>query len=41
MRNATSHTYDEAKAGEVAAGLEGFAASAAQWVAALNASLER
>ena len=41
MRNATSRTYDEAKAAEIPAGVEGFAASAAQFDAALNASLER
>ena len=41
MRNATSHTYDEAKAAEVAAGVAGFAVSAAQLLADLEKSLAR
>ena len=41
MRNSTSLTYDEAKAAEVAAGVEGFVASAAQLLASLEKSLGR
>ena len=41
MRNATRHTYDEAKAAEVAAGVEGFASGAAQLLAELESSLAR
>ena len=41
MRNATSHTYDEAKAAEVAAGVESFAAGAAHLLTSLQKSLAR
>lgn len=41
MRNATSHTYDEAKAAEVAAGVESFAAGAAHLLTSLEKSLAR
>ena len=41
MRNATSHTYDEAKAAEVAAGVAGFAAGAANLLVELEKSLAR
>jgi nucleotidyltransferase substrate binding protein (TIGR01987 family) len=36
MRNATSHTYDEARAAEVAAGVDGFASGAAALLAELE-----
>ena len=39
MRNATSHTYNEAKAAEVAAAVEGFAKGAAELLAKLEKSL--
>lgn len=41
MRNATSHTYDEAKAAEVAAGVDSFAAGADELLAELEKSLGR
>lgn len=41
MRNSTSHTYDEAKAAEVAAGVDRFAAGATVLLANLEKSLER
>ena len=37
----SSRTYDEAKAVEVAAGVEGFAAGAAQLLVSMEQSLER
>ena len=39
MRNATSHTYNEAKAAEVAAAVEGFVKGAAELLAKLEKSL--
>lgn len=39
MRNSTSHTYDEAKAAEVAAGVDRFAADAVALLAELEKSL--
>jgi len=39
MRNSTSHTYDETKAAEVAAGVDRFASSAAELLAELEKSL--
>ena len=41
MRNSTSHTYDEAKAAEVAAGVDRFATGAAALLAELEKSLGR
>lgn len=41
MRNATSHTYDEAKAAEVAAGVDQFAEGAVALLAELEKSLGR
>lgn len=41
MRNSTSHTYDEAKAAEVAAEIDRFAASAVELLAELEKSLGR
>jgi nucleotidyltransferase substrate binding protein (TIGR01987 family) len=41
MRNSTSHTYNEAKAAEVAAGVEAFAAGAARLLAALQKDIGR
>jgi nucleotidyltransferase substrate binding protein (TIGR01987 family) len=41
MRNSTSHTYNEAMAAKVAAGVEGFAAGAAQLLAALEKNIGR
>ncbi|PKO40544.1 MAG: hypothetical protein CVU30_16620 [Betaproteobacteria bacterium HGW-Betaproteobacteria-3] len=40
MRNATSHTYHEARAAEVAAGVDGFAAGAVDLLAKLEENLE-
>ena len=39
MRNATSHTYDEAKAAEVAAGIDQFAIGAKGLLAELEKSI--
>lgn len=39
MRNSTSHTYDEAKAAEVAAGVERFATGAVELLARLEEKL--
>ncbi len=41
MRNSTSHTYDEAKAAEVAAGVDSFAAGATELLVKLEKSLGR
>ena len=40
MRNATSHTYNEAKAAEVAAAVEGFAKGATELLAKLEENLD-